>query len=48
MIKFTHKGKELALMPRIGATIDQVKACRQIIADRSGLDLYDVRIQFKD
>ena len=48
MIKFIHKGKELACMPRIGATIEQVKACRQIVADRSGLGLYDVRLQFKD
>jgi len=48
MIKFTHKGKELACMPRIGATIPQVKACRQIVADRSGLGLYDIRLQFKN
>ena len=47
MIKFTHKDETLAYMPREGATIEQVKACRQIVADGAGLDLLSVIVKFK-
>ena len=46
MIEFKHKGNILAYMPRVGATIEQVKACREIVADKFSIDLYDVRMKF--
>ena len=48
MIEFTFKGNTLAYMPRVGAIIEQVKACRAIVADRFGLNLYAVRLKFKN
>ncbi|MCK5611721.1 hypothetical protein KAR91_58170 [Candidatus Pacearchaeota archaeon] len=46
MIKFTYKNKTLAYMPRAGATIEQLKACREIVARQFHLCLYDIRLQF--
>ncbi len=48
MIEFNHKGKTLAYMPRVGATMEQVKACREIVADKHSLNLYDVRLKFEN
>lgn len=48
MIKFTYKGFTLAYMPLIDATMDQVKACREIISGIFGLNLYSIRLTFKD
>ena len=45
MIKFTYKGKALAYMPRIDATIEQIKACRELVSDLFGLNLYDIVIK---
>ena len=43
MIKFTYKGKALAYMPTIGATITQLKDCRDLIARRFKLKAYSIR-----
>ena len=45
MLRFTYKGKVLAYMPRIGATIEQVKACRELVSGLFGLNLYDIAIK---
>lgn len=46
MIKFTYKGKTLAYMPTVGATVNQLKDCRDILADRLKLKACDIRLQF--
>ena len=48
MIEFTCGEITLAYTPRVGATIEQVRACREIVADRFGLNLYAVRLKFKN
>ena len=45
MIKFKYKCFTLAHMPRECATIEQVKVCRQFIADTFNLNVYDVIIK---
>ena len=45
MIRFTYKGKTLAYMPTIGTTIEQVKACRELVSGLFGLNLYDIVIK---
>ena len=48
MIEFKHKGKTLAYMPRVDATMEQVKACRMIVADKHSLNLYNVRLKLEN
>lgn len=48
MIKFTYRGKTLAYMPRVGAIIDQVKACRMLVADLNSLDTLDIIVKSKN
>lgn len=45
MIKFTYKGKALAYMSIIGATIRQIEAARQVVAKLFGHDLGSIVIK---
>ena len=47
MLRFTYKGFTLAHMDLNGAEMEQVKACREVIADTFGLNTYSVVIVIK-
>lgn len=47
MLRFTFKGFTLAHMDLQGATIEQIKAGREVIAGIFSLNLYSVRIIIK-
>ena len=47
MLRFTYKGFTIAHMDLLGATMEQVKACREVIADTFGLNTYNVRMIIK-
>ncbi|MCK5611744.1 hypothetical protein KAR91_58285 [Candidatus Pacearchaeota archaeon] len=43
MIKFTYKDKTLAYMPTAGATVIQLKVCKDLVARRFKLKAYSIR-----
>lgn len=47
MLRFTYKGFTIAHMDLQGATIEQIKACREVISGVFGLNLYNIRITIK-
>lgn len=47
MLRFTFRGFTLAYMDLQGATIEQIKAGRELISGLFGLNLYSVRIKIK-
>ncbi len=47
MLRFTFKGFTLAYMDLQGATMEQIKAGRELIASIFGINLYSVRIIIK-
>lgn len=48
MLRFTFKGLTLAYMDLQGATMDQVRACREVVSSIFGINLYSVRIIIKN
>lgn len=46
MLKFYHQGKLVCHVSTIGANIAQVKACRELVAEKMGVNLYNIKMKF--